>query len=71
MMKILLKLNLKKRYSRPHIKMMKVYISEPRGILEVGLIKEDELRGEDQQIREDRKDEDSKDLMRKEDRIDQ
>ena len=53
----------------PHIKIMKVCISQTGGILEVGLIKEEELCGKDQQIREDRKDEDSKDLMRKEDRI--
>ena len=48
---------------------MKVYISQTGGILEVGLIKEEELPGEDQQIRKHIMEEDSKDLMRKEDRI--
>ena len=49
--------------------MMEVYTSQTGGILELGLIKEEELRGEDQQVRKHTMEEDSKDLMRKEDRI--
>ena len=46
-----------------------LYISQTGVILEVGLITEEELSGKEQQIKKHIMEEDSKDLMRKEDRI--
>ena len=69
MINILLNLSIKKRYYRPHKKMMKVYISQTGEISEVGLIKEEELSDEDEHIGKNLMEEDSKDFIGKEERI--